>query len=92
MSGLIKHQFDGPFIPVNRIKKDKPIKKKRPEPKVFICHKNHKKLKNLGILCDQKVIIEIGIFNVISFYDEQIKLRRIISLPPKLMNKFKEVK
>jgi len=83
----IKHMFNGPFIPLAIL----PVAKVKKLDPIMICKKDKKALNEMGIFKDQKINIDLENINLISFYDDQIKQKRYISLPSKLMKYFKEV-
>ena len=86
-SKFVKHQFNGPFIPLA----NPPILKKKSLPKILVC-KSNKLYKEFGISKGKEIRVEVEEFNLISFYDAEIKKIRYISLSSKQMKKFKEVK
>lgn len=87
----IKHRFKESFIPLANppVRKAKKVKKLDP---ILRCCKNKKALNKMGIFKDKEIRIALKRTHLISFYDDQIKQIRYISLSPKLMKYFKEVK
>ena len=58
--------------------------------KTLVCKKNHKLLKEYGILKGQIVQIDVETMHIVKYYDKDIKQTRYIKLSKKLMKKFKE--
>jgi hypothetical protein len=93
MSGNIKvniNQVKKPFIPLAY--RSKPVRKAKVLDPIMVCKKNKKSLNKFGIFKDQEVRFEVKRINSISFYDGKAKQMRYVSLSPKQMKCFREVK
>ena len=65
-----------------------PTKVKATRTTTLVCKKNHKLLKEYGILKGQ--IIQVVSNLLVKYYDRDLKLTRYVKLSKKLMKKFKE--